>query len=83
MKVRHRARIAALQALYEIDCTSHAPAVVVEQRLAEVQLPETGRDFARELVLGVWRNRERLDVLIARYAPEWPVDQIAVIHRDL
>ncbi|MGQ9598838.1 MAG: transcription antitermination factor NusB [Anaerolineae bacterium] len=83
MKVRHRARIAALQALYEIDCTSHAPAVVVEQRLAEVQLPETGRDFARELVLGVWRNRERLDVLIARYAPEWPVDQIAVIDRNI
>ncbi len=83
MKVRHRARIVALQALYEIDCTSHAPAVVVEQRLAAAQLPEAGRDFARELVLGVWKNRERLDALIARYAPEWPVDQIAVIDRNI
>lgn len=83
MKVRHRARIVALQALYEIDCTSHAPAVVVEQRLAAAQLPEAGRDFARGLVLGVWKNRERLDALIARYAPEWPVDQIAVIDRNI
>jgi N utilization substance protein B len=83
MKVRHRARIAALQALYELDCTEHPPAVVIEQRLEEVQLPEPGESFARELVQGVREHREWIDSLIARYAPDWPVDQIAVIDRNV
>jgi N utilization substance protein B len=83
MKVRHRARVAALQALFEIDCASHNPAVVVERRLEEVDLPETGAGFARELVQGVSVHQQRLDGLIERYAPEWPVDQIAIIDRNI
>ena len=83
MKVRHRARIAALQALFEIDCTAHQPLVVVERRLDEADLPEPGVEFVRELVKGVEANREELDRLIARYAPEWPVDQIAIVDRNI
>jgi N utilization substance protein B len=83
MKVRHRARIAALQALYEIDCTGHAPAAVIERRLEEAELPEPGEHFARELVLGVSSSQEHLDGLIGQYAPDWPVDQIAVIDRNV
>jgi N utilization substance protein B len=83
MKARHRARIAALQALFEIDCTAHHPLVVVERRLDEVTLPESGVEFVQELVKGVQDNREALDRLIARYAPEWPVDQIAIVDRNI
>ncbi len=83
MKVRHRARIAALQALFEIDCTVHHPVAVVERRLDEAALPEPGIEFVRELVKGVGDEREELDRLIARYAPEWPVDQIAIVDRNI
>lgn len=83
MQVRHQARITALQTLFEVDCSGHSPAVVIEQRLAETELPETGARFARELVEGVSTEREELDRLIGRYAPEWPVDQIAVIDRNV
>jgi N utilization substance protein B len=83
MKVRHQARIAALQALYEIDCTGHTPEVVIEQRLEQAKLPESGEQFARELAQGIYAHRESLDTCIARYAPEWPVDQIAIIDRNI
>jgi N utilization substance protein B len=83
MRVRHRARIAALQALYEVDCTGHHANAVIERRLEEAELPESGEQFARELVQGVDTHRERLDTLIARYAPDWPVEQIAVIDRNV
>lgn len=83
MRVRHRARIAALQALYEIDCSGHSPTVAVGRRLEEADLPEPGAEFARELVQGVSSHQEQLDILIGRYAPEWPVDQIAVIDRNV
>jgi N utilization substance protein B len=83
MRIRHQARIAALQALYEIDCAGHPAPMVIEQRLMEADLPESGKDFARELAHGVATNQEWLDTLIARYAPEWPVDQIAIIDRNI
>jgi N utilization substance protein B len=83
MKVRHRARIAALQALFEVDCARHVPAQVIEWRLAEAELPEAGERFARELVTGISNLQEELDALIGRYAPEWPVDQIAIIDRNI
>ena len=83
MKVRHQARIAALQALFEIDCAHHNPAAVIERRLHDVPLPEAGAHFARDLVQGVSKEREQLDLLIGRYAPEWPVDQIAIIDRNI
>jgi N utilization substance protein B len=83
MKLRHRARIAVLQALYEIDCTGHDPIEVLQHRLEDAELPDAGVLFAQELARGVQSNRERLDGLIARYAPEWPVDQIAIIDRNV
>ena len=83
MKVRRRARILALQALYEIDSTQHPVGTVLDQRLTEDPLPEEGEAFARELLAGVLQHQVALDELIQRYAPEWPVEQMAVIDRNV
>jgi transcription antitermination factor NusB len=39
--------------------------------------------YCRELVRGVWANRTRLDDVIARIAPEWPVTQMAPVDRNV
>lgn len=83
MKDRHRARIVALQALYEIDITRHDPEVVLQQRLAYRPLPEAGRDFAHTLVQGILEHQTDLDALIQDNAPEWPLDQVAVVDRNI
>ena len=83
MKARRKARTVALQALYEIDCTTHAPESVLEERLVEQPLTEELNDFARKLVLGVLGFTTELDRLIQRYAPEWPLDQMAYIDRNI
>jgi N utilization substance protein B len=83
VKVRRRARILALQALYEIDTTEHPPGAVLDQRLGEDPLPEDGVVFVRELITGVLQHRANLDKMIQEYAPEWPVDQMAVIDRNV
>ncbi len=83
MKVRHRARIVALQALFEIDIAQHDPDTVLQQRFAVKPLPEAGRDFARTLVQGILEHRAELDALIQDNAPEWPLDQVAVIDRNI
>ena len=83
MKARRKARTIALQALYEIDCTTHPPDLVVEQRLAEQPIESDLTDFARRLVNGVIAQTPTLDRLIQKYAPEWPLDQMALIDRNI
>ena len=83
MKVRRKARSVALQALFEIDSVNHPAEAVLERRFADETLGADGEEFARELLTGVLKNRIQLDQLIARFAPEWPVDQLAIIDRNI
>jgi N utilization substance protein B len=83
MKARRKARTVALQALYEIDSTTHVPDLVIEQRLEETPLPAELNEFARQLVAGVISRAPLLDTLIQKHAPEWPLDQMAVIDRNI
>jgi N utilization substance protein B len=80
---RHKARMTALQALYEIDSVGREPAAVVDRLAAEAGLAEENAAFASSLVQGVAARRRELDAQIKAYAPAWPVDQIAVIDRNI
>ena len=83
MKPRTRARSLALQALYEIDIVNHPPAEVFQQRLVESPLAGDLSEFARQITFGVLALTNELDLIIAKYAPEWPLDQIAAIDRNI
>lgn len=83
MKPRTRARSLALQVLYEVDIANHSPVEVFKSRLEEVPLTNDLSDFARQIIFGVLPLTNNLDLLIARYAPEWPLDQIAAIDRNI
>ena len=83
MKPRTRARGIALQALYEIDLTGHPPEAVIAERLAETPLEANLGDFARSIVFGILPIMHELDEIIARHAPEWPLDQVAIIDRNI
>jgi N utilization substance protein B len=83
VKARHQARIAALQTLYEIDCAGHAPGLVLERQLADGQLPKAIKDFTRRLVTGTLEHQQVLDFFIHRHAPEWPLEQMAYIDRNI
>lgn len=83
MKSRTRARSLALQALYEVDVTDHPPAEVFKARLEEEPLTDELAEFSRQIIFGVLPLLEILDQIIAEYAPEWPLEQIAAIDRNI
>ncbi len=83
MKIRRQARSVALQALYEIDSVGHAPDAVIARRAEEESLPDEGVQFGLALVQGVQSHREALDNIIRKYAPEWPVEQLAIVDRNI
>jgi len=80
---RHKARSIALQALYEVDAAARRPETVAERLLAETNLSEENKEFVRELVIGTVRNKDEIDRNIQKFAPAWPVNQIAVIDRNI
>jgi N utilization substance protein B len=83
MKPRTRARSLALQVLYEVDIANHPPGEIYKLRLEETPLPDDVAEFARQIIFGVLPITDTLDHLIAKYAPEWPLDQIAAIDRNI
>ena len=80
---RRKARTAALQALYEIDATGHEPGEATRRAIETAALAGEGAAFARDRVEGVLRDKEKLDQVIARYAPAFPVNQLATIDRNI
>ncbi len=83
IKQRKRARQVAVQALFEIDSVDHKPGVVIDERLAVESFDDEGAHFLRWLVSGVLRNQEAMDAIIAKHAPEWPVNQLAIVDRNI
>src|SRR3989304_1524822 len=83
MKARRKARSLALQALYEIDSVSHPAERVIAERLEDSDLGMEMAGSARQIILGVLEPPADLDIQIARHAPEWPLDQMAVIDRNI
>jgi len=83
MKPRTRARGVALQALYEIDVAGHLPQKVILERVMDSELDEELSEFATQIANGVWAIVDLLDRFIAEHAPEWPLDQVAVIDRNI
>ncbi len=81
--VRRKGRVAALQALYESDCSRHDPNESLTRLAEEYTLVESSLSFASELVAGVLENRDRIEGLIQTYAPSWPVKQLPAIDRNI
>ncbi|MBE0481013.1 MAG: transcription antitermination factor NusB [Dehalococcoidia bacterium] len=81
--VRRKARIAALQALFESDSSGHDPFRALEWIAAERSLPDEALSYARDLINGVIKNRDRLDSTIEAYAPSWPVNQLSPVDRNI
>lgn len=83
MKSRTKARSIALQVLYEVDLTGHSPLETLNQRLQDEPLDDGLSEFSRKIVFGVLPITAKLDNFIAQHAPEWPLDQVAVIDRNI
>ena len=83
MKARRQARALALQALYEVDSANHSIDMVLDYLIENENLGDDGALFARTLVQGVMNYHDQLDRAIAQHAPELPVDQLAIVDRNI
>jgi N utilization substance protein B len=86
---RHLGRIVALQSLYEFEFRTQAEDTTVsideilERNLERYKDEIDDVTFVRELVTGVLDAQGQLDDHIRPLAPEWPLEQIARIDRNI
>ena len=86
---RHLGRIVALQTLYEFEFRTECGdgsvdvAEVLGRNLSRYETAIDDTDFVNELVRGVLKEQAAIDVLIQPIAPDWPIDQIARIDRNI
>ena len=80
---RIKARGVILQALYEIDCADHDVEDVLNHTLAALDFSDDNKLFIKTIVRGIRKNIYAIDDEIAKYAPAWPIDQIALVDRNI
>lgn len=83
MKLRTKARSIALQVLYEVDISGHKPGEVLVSRFERLKMDASLKQFISEIVSGVISKKGILDEFISDFAPEWPLEQVAIIDRNL
>lgn len=86
MSNRHLGRTLAMQTLYEWDFKGQKPIDLVKAAKDNTEKFAPGFDdvaFTLQLLQGVKENMPNIDELITKYAPEWPLEQITVVDRNI
>lgn len=85
MASRHLSRSIAMQSLYEWDFSGRKPDLTktVEKNLREFGPGLEDPSFTWQLVTGVIQHLQKIDKIIEKAAPEWPINQISIIDRNV
>jgi len=86
MSNRHLARTIALQTLYQWDFNGRNQDNIeesIKRNLNNFAPQFDDKGFIENLVGGVVKNQEKIDNLIIKYAPEWPIEQITMVDRNV
>ncbi len=86
MSNRHLSRSIALQSLYQYDFLDfpddRLPEIIAFNR-QEFAPKFNDEGFVNQLVMGVAQNRSQIDELINHFAPDWPIETITLIDRNI
>lgn len=86
---RHLGRIIALQTLYEFEfreqCEDATVTLddVLDRSIERYKDTVDDTDFIKQLVHGVCDKKAELDAILQPIAPEWPIEQIARVDRNI
>ncbi len=86
MASRHLSRSIAMQSLYEWDFRGRDNNLlpeIIERNTKEFGPGIENTNFVGNLVKGVLEHISELDQIIEKAAPQWPLDQIAIVDRNV
>ena len=80
---RRQSRILSFQVLFEAEQHGKTNLEVLNLRLNESNLNEEARTFVTELVNGVADSKDRIDSVLERHAPAFPLNEMAAVDRNV
>lgn len=86
MANRHLARSVVLQTLFEWDTTNASEAdarTILARNVAEFGGDDVDQPFMDGLLKGVLAKKVDIDLVIGKAAPEWPLERIAPVDRNI
>jgi N utilization substance protein B len=86
MANRHLSRSIVLQSLFEWDLNGIAKAEigdVLTRNIEEFAPNKSDRPFMDTLLNGILAKQPELDLIIEKAAPEWPIDRISPVDRNI
>lgn len=86
MASRHLSRSIAMQSLYEWDFNGKKPEFlnpIVEKNIQEFGPGLEDKSFVWQIIHGVIEHLPKLDQIIEKAAPEWPIEQITIVDRNV
>lgn len=86
MANRHLSRSLAMQSLFEWDVSGLTPddmTDVIKRNADEFAPGLEDVSFVNDLVTGVIKQKDKLDNIIEKAAPDWPISQIANVDRNI
>ncbi|MFH1610486.1 MAG: transcription antitermination factor NusB [Patescibacteria group bacterium] len=85
MSNRHLSRTIAMQTLYEWDFNHRSQKLqtVLEHSIREQGVGLQDTSFIEALVKGVTKNLNDIDEIITKYAPDWPIEKMTVVDRNV
>ena len=86
MATRHLSRSIVMQSLYEWDFFGKKPEdlkKIVEKNIKEFGPGLENQSFIWQLITGVVSHLQEIDKVIEKAAPEWPVNQITIVDRNV
>ena len=85
MSSRHLSRSIAMQSLYEWDFSEKKANLeeITERNVKEFGPGLEDKTFPWQLITGVIQNLSKIDKIIEKAAPEWPIKQINIVDRNV
>lgn len=85
MATRHLGRTIVLQSLYEWDFYAHKTELpqIVERNIKEFGPGMDEPEFVWNLIKGIVEHLKELDDRLRVLAPEWPLEQVAIVDRNI
>jgi len=85
MSSRHLSRSIAMQSLYEWDFSGKKADLekTIERNIQEFGPGLEDKTFIWQLATGVIQHLKEIDEIIKKAAPQWPVEQISIVDRNV
>ena len=84
MANRHLSRICVMQTLYELDLRPKADiSEILKRNIKEKKEVDLDKKYIKDTTLGVIKKIKIVDKKISKAAPEWPLEQIARVDKNI